>query len=246
MPPAAGVRPRPGRRPAGRGRPGRPRRSPACPAGSSHAPCRPARSPLRRWAPPAQPGGSRRSTGSACPGWTPRHPTPWSQAPGGSCRPGPRLVHHLPDRVEDPVRPAGVAQSAPPVGQRGRMQRRRRHSQPTRGFPPQVKPQRLSGGLIRQPVQGLQHQHRRDHVRRHRRSPSRGEQVSEHLIREQLTPMRGQERAKTPPSAANAPRPTPHPRSRAADRPVPAPADRPNPTTNPAGPTQPFFRAVLA
>ena len=48
---------------------------------------------------------------------------------------------------------------------------------------------------IRQPVQRLQHDHRGHHIGRHARPPpTRREQVGEHLIREQLPPMPGQER----------------------------------------------------
>ena len=75
------------------------------------------------------------------------------------------------------------------------MEPRRGHRQPARGLPPQIERDRLHRLAVRQPVQGLQHNHRRDHVRRDRRAtaPAR-EQIGEQLIREQLPPMPGQER----------------------------------------------------
>jgi hypothetical protein len=64
----------------------------------------------------------------------------------------------------------------------------RGHRQPAGGLPPQIERDRLDRLAVRQPVQGLQHDHRGDHVRRDR------EQIGEQLIGEQLPPMPGQER----------------------------------------------------
>jgi hypothetical protein len=59
----------------------------------------------RRLSADSAPSPSQTSTGSACPGWRPRHPGPWNPAHGGSSRSTPGLRHHLLHRVEDPIRP---------------------------------------------------------------------------------------------------------------------------------------------
>ena len=63
------------------------------------------RSPPRRQGPRGRSGGSRRSTGSPCPGWPPRHRAPWNPTPAASSRQCPGLRDHVLDRLENPVRP---------------------------------------------------------------------------------------------------------------------------------------------
>ena len=93
------------------------------------------------------------------------------------------------------LRAARGGQPAPPVGQRRRVERGVGDRQPARGLPPQIERQRLDRLPVRQPVQGLQHQHRGHHLRRHTRAaPAGREQVGEQLRREQPAPVLGQER----------------------------------------------------
>ncbi len=116
-----------------------------------------------------------------------RPPGPAPQRPGGG--------DDLPDRVEDPVRPARGGQPTAPVRQRRRVEALIGQRQPAGHLPPQITPQRLDRLPVRQPVQGLQHDHRSGHIRRHTRPTGRrAEQVREHHIREQLPAMLGQER----------------------------------------------------
>ena len=71
--------------------------------------------------------------------------------------------------------------------------------EPSSDLPAQVGTQRLERVAIRQPLQGLQHQHRRHQLSRLRRAtPARREHVSEHLIGKQPAAMLSQERIHTP------------------------------------------------
>jgi hypothetical protein len=106
----------------------------------------------------------------------------------------PGLRDHRPHRVEDPIRAIAAGQPASPVGQRGRVKPPVSDCQPACGLPPQIERHRLDRFAVRQPVQGLQHDHRGDHLGRDRRSATRLEQVGEQLFGEQLTAVRGQER----------------------------------------------------
>jgi len=74
------------------------------------------------------------------------------------------------------------------------VERPRRDREPARRFPPQIEGQRLDRLGIRQIVHGLQHDHRGDHLGRDRGPTTRLEQISEHLLAEQLVAMPGQER----------------------------------------------------
>ena len=120
------------------------------------------------------------------------------QRPTGLPGQHPGLGHHRPDRVKDPVRPWRAAQPPPPHRQRGRMKPARGHRQPARGLPPQIERHRLHSLGVREPVQGLQHDHRSDHLGRNRRATTRLEQISEHLLRKQLPTVSGQEREHAP------------------------------------------------
>ena len=99
----------------------------------------------------------------------------------------PRLPDHLRDRLADPVRAIRLRQPPPPVHQSGGIKPAMIQREPARRLPPQITPgrlRRLGVGVI---MQHLQHHHRRDHARRHRRPPRpRREQVREVLLGEQL------------------------------------------------------------
>ena len=129
----------------------------------------------RRRGPRGRPGGSRRSAGSRCPDGRPRHRGSWSPTPGGSCpATAPVSAMTSADDLEDALRAGRGGQPAAPVGQRRRVERGVGDRQPARGLPPQVERQRLDRLAIRQPVQGLQHQHRGDHLGRHTRAAAGG------------------------------------------------------------------------
>jgi len=75
------------------------------------------------------------------------------------------------------------------------MKRPRRYRQPTGCLPPQIKRDRIDGLAIGQAVQRLQRDHTGHDIGRHTGpTPSTRKQISEHLIGEQLCPMRRQER----------------------------------------------------
>ena len=116
--------------------------------------------------PAGAPGGWRRSTGSRCPGSPPRHRAPSSPTPGGSCPSTPRSRRSppAPRRRSAPVL-AGPQLVAP--------QRQHRRMEPLVGqrptsghLPGDVHPQLIQRVPVRAALQGLQHHHRRDHVRR--------------------------------------------------------------------------------
>jgi hypothetical protein len=108
------------------------------------------------------------------------------------------LIHDGPDRLEDPLRPARKAQPVTPHRQRGRVEPLVVDRQPTGHLPPDVAAQRVHRFGIGPVLQGLQHQHRRDHISRHRRPPPpRREKIGEQPVREHLAPMLGQERVHT-------------------------------------------------
>jgi len=117
------------------------------------------------------------------------------QCPPRLPRQRPGLGHHRLDRPKDSVGPIRGRQPPSPVGQRGGMKRPRGHRQPARGLPAQVKRHRIHGFAIGQPPQSLQRDHTGHHIGRHTGPAStRREQIGEHLIGEQLSPMRRQER----------------------------------------------------
>lgn len=67
--------------------------------------------------------------------------------------------------------------------------------QPAGGFPPQIEHHCLGCLPVRQAVQGLQHQHRGDHIGGDARpAATGGEKIGEHLRREQCLPVLRQER----------------------------------------------------
>jgi hypothetical protein len=85
------------------------------------------------------------------------------------------------------------------TGQQRRVERHVVKAQPACGLPPQVAPQFLDRLEVRQPVQGLQRDRGGQDLRRHARpSVRRRVHVREHLSREQLATMLGQEREHTP------------------------------------------------
>lgn len=100
------------------------------------------------------------------------------------------LVDHGAHRVEDPLRILALAQLVAPQRQHRRMERLIGQRQARRGLPRDVSlqgPARLTVGLA---FQRLEHHHRGDHVRGHRRTaPTRAEQVGEHVIGEQAVPV---------------------------------------------------------
>lgn len=109
--------------------------------------------------------------------------------------------------------------NAPPIGQR-RGTNRPRRDRKSAGLPPQIKGDRIDGLAIGQALQRLQRDRRRHHIGQHAGpAPTGGEQIGEHLIREQLLTMRRQERKKHCPPSDDDPPPTPHPA---------APADTPS------------------
>lgn len=110
----------------------------------------------------------------------------------------PGLGHHGFDRLKDPIRTLRSRQPTPPVRQRRRMESALGDRQPARRFPPQIEGDRLDSLVIGQAMQRLQSDHTGHHFSRHTRStPTRRKQVSEHLLREQLTPMRCKKRKHT-------------------------------------------------
>ena len=118
------------------------------------------------------------------------------------------LADHIPHRVEDPVRSIRRGQPSPPIRQRRRVKPRVIDREPARRLPPQIERDRVRRLPIRVAMQRLQHQHGRGDVARQRRpTPPRGEQVREHLIREQPVAVLGEERE-------HAPRPQQMPRER--------------------------------
>jgi hypothetical protein len=112
-------------------------------------------------------------------------------------RPGGR--HDFFDLGEQPARVTRARQPPPEVRQQRRVEAPVQQPQPAGSLPPQVAPHRLRRVVIRQPVQRLQHHHRREHLRRHARPPvRRGVHVREHPRREQRVPVPGQEREHAP------------------------------------------------
>ena len=154
------------------GRLRRPRRSPVYPGRRSRARCSVRRSPRPRRAPRGAPGGSPRSTGSPCPGWPPRHRAPWNPTPAGSCPPAPRSAATTAFTASK-IRfgPIRGRQPPPPIRQRRRVKRPRRHRQPARRLPPQIEGDRVHRLAIGQPVQRLQRDHRGHHIGRHTGRP---------------------------------------------------------------------------
>ena len=117
------------------------------------------------------------------------------QRPAGPPLQNPGIGDDLFDSVEDAVRVLRGGQPPAPIGKHRRMKRRPVDRESARRFPPQVERHRLGGGPVREPVQGLQHQHRGNDLRRDGRpSTGRGEQIGEHLRREQLQPVLGKKR----------------------------------------------------
>ena len=106
-----------------------------------------------------------------------------------------RFGDHRTHRVEDPLRPLRAAEFAAPQHQHCRVERLIGQRQTRRCFPANVRfelPDRFS---IRQALQRLEHHHCRDHISRHRRTaPLRREQISEHVIRKQTSPVLSQKR----------------------------------------------------
>jgi hypothetical protein len=106
----------------------------------------------------------------------------------------PGLGDHRPHRLKDPLGTVGGAQPAPPQGQHRRMEALIGQRKPRRHLPGNVAGQLLCRLAVRQPLQGLQHHHGRDHIGRDRGpATTRREQVGEQLVREQLPPVVGQE-----------------------------------------------------
>jgi hypothetical protein len=151
-------------RPGPLGRPGRPRRSAACPGRRSHAP--------RAATTSAAPGTSRRTRRIAPINWV---TVSWVATASS------RIVESSVRRDRPRSTPVSATtaltaskirfgrsvarrQAAPPVGQRRRVERARGDRQADRGLPPQVERDRLRGFPVRQVMQRLQHQDRGDHV----------------------------------------------------------------------------------
>jgi len=80
-----------------------------------------------------------------------------------------RLGDDLGNRVEDPVRSITGRETATPIRQHRVMETGVGHREPTCGFPPQIERDRLRCLPVREIVDGLQNQHRRDHIGRDRR-----------------------------------------------------------------------------
>ena len=86
---------------------------------------------------------------------------------------------------------------ASPIRQGRRMEGAGIDRHPTGRLPSQIERNRLDGLPIRRAMQGLQHNHRRHHIRRDRRpTPTRGEQVLKHRHREQAMTMLSQKTQK--------------------------------------------------
>jgi hypothetical protein len=116
------------------------------------------------------------------------------QRPPGLARHRPALADDLADHLEDPLRAGRGRQAAPPIGQRRRVEPGVGDRQPARSLPAQIERERLDRFAVGEAVQGLQHQHRRDHLRWHARAAAAGrEQIGEQLRREQPGPVGGQE-----------------------------------------------------
>ena len=118
------------------------------------------------------------------------------QRPAGLARQHPGRGDDLAHRLEDPLGPVAATQPRPPIGQHRVVEARRSSiAQPGRHLPADPIAQRPRRLTIRQALERLQHHHRRDHISRDRRpTPTRGEQVGEQLVREQLAAMISQER----------------------------------------------------
>ena len=111
----------------------------------------------------------------------------------------PTLGDHRPHRVEDPLRVVAGPQLVAPQRQHRRVERLIGERQAGGRLPRDVGLQRPAGVAVRAALQGLEHHHCRDHVRRHRRAaPPRREQVREHLVGEQAVTVLGQERVHRP------------------------------------------------
>ena len=107
-----------------------------------------------------------------------QHPPPAHQ-PGG--------LGHLQGDLKDPVRPTRAGQPGPHVHQHGVHKPRIVEIQtPRRVLPARVEREPLHRLPIRQALEPLQHHHHRHDHRRHRTAPHIGEQIGEHLIREQV------------------------------------------------------------
>jgi hypothetical protein len=116
------------------------------------------------------------------------------QRPAGAAGKHPGGVHHLTDRVEDPLRPLGGAQPRPPQGQHAGVEARVGERQPAGDLLGDVAGQLLAGLPVRQAFQRLQHHHGSDDVSGNRGPASaRGEQIGEQLVGEQRSAVVGEE-----------------------------------------------------
>ena len=78
------------------------------------------------------------------------------------------------------------------------MKRPSRNRHPAGRLPPQIERDRVDGFTIGEALQPLQRDHRGHHIRSNTGpAPPTWEEIGEHLIREQLAPMRRQERKNT-------------------------------------------------
>ena len=102
---------------------------------------------------------------------------------------------HGPNRVEDPLRTLRGPEPGTPVGQDRVVKPGVVQGQTRCHLPADAVAQGPGGVAVGQALEGLEHHHGGDHVRRNRRSPpTRGEQVGEQLIGEQLLAVIGEER----------------------------------------------------
>ena len=128
----------PGRQPEDRqGHPGRSSAYPACRSHGRHAPPRSA--PARR-APPAPPGGSPRQVGDRVLGGHRVGQDCGVHRAASSALQHPGLLEHLPDRVVDRVRAAGLRDPVSLEHQRGRVKLRIGQRHPDGGLPLHVEP----------------------------------------------------------------------------------------------------------
>ena len=224
------------RRPAAPGRRGRPRRSPACPDRGSHG--REQCSAITAAAPGTSrpPGGSPRSAGSRCPGGD--RVVEHRGVQRAAALPGqhPGLGDHLPDRLEDPPRPRGGGQPAPPVGQHRRMEPAAVTASPHAAFHRRSNVTASTASLSDNPCK-LCNTITDDHVRRHRLGRPRRRGTGQRTTHPGTTRRRARPGTRTPARRQQCPATDSTSRTRAADPPVPAPLDHPSPPDRQPGPT---------
>ena len=116
------------------------------------------------------------------------------EGPAGLALQDPGGIDHRAHGVEDPLRTLGRAQPGPPIGEHRVVEALVVECQPAGHLPADPVPQRPSRVAVGEPLEGLEDHDRGHHVGGDRRSTTtRGEQVLEHLVGEQIMAVIGQE-----------------------------------------------------